>query len=98
MARVQSEPTPQDEAELLAWIEADPRHAVAFAKAEAAWDAAERLKCVAADIQLSSPAAVVDTKPRSRPSRNWLIALALPLTLFIIAALIIFYSVGAADL
>ena len=48
LAKLNSDPTPQEEAEICDWVERDPCHAVAFARAEAAWDAAERLKSAAA--------------------------------------------------
>lgn len=52
-----------DEAErrqIEAWIDADPRHAVAFARMEAAWDAAERLR--------ASPPAVEATPEPQAPA------------------------------
>jgi ferric-dicitrate binding protein FerR (iron transport regulator) len=37
-------PTPELEAELATWIDLDPAHAVAYARAELAWEEAARLK------------------------------------------------------
>ena len=39
-----SDPSPAAEAELAEWIARDPAHAVAFARAELAWEEAARLK------------------------------------------------------
>ncbi|MDF0545761.1 FecR domain-containing protein [Sphingobium sp. H39-3-25] len=44
------------------WIEADPRHAVAFARAEAAWEYAERLK--ARPIEDVAPQPAKSGKPK----------------------------------
>lgn len=92
LARLQSEPTPQHEAELWEWVEAHPSHAVAFAQAEAAWDAAERLKCVATDIPLSSPTEVFGVRQQKRLSRNLLIVAALAAMPFIIGALVMLFD------
>ena len=97
LAKLLSDPKPQDEAELWAWVEADARHAVAFAKAQAAWDAAERLKCAATKIALAAPTDVVGEYHRRRASRKWWIAAAVAGTMIVIAALILLYSFGATD-
>jgi transmembrane sensor len=43
------------------WIEADPRHAVAFARMEAAWEAGERLRAVPPPVETTAP--VVEAPP-----------------------------------
>lgn len=88
LARLNSDPTPQDEAEICEWVESDPRHAVAFARAEAAWEAAERLKSAAAEVNLPPMAAIVSEEQQRRLSRNIMIAAAIALMLFIIAAIV----------
>jgi transmembrane sensor len=88
LARLNSDPTPQDEAEICEWIDADPRHAVAFARAEAAWEATERLKSAAADVTLPPLAAIVSEEQQRRLSRNIMVAAAVAVMLFIVAAIV----------
>nr|WP_218647386.1 FecR domain-containing protein [Sphingobium lactosutens] len=88
LARLNSAPTPQDEADICEWIEADPRHAVAFARAEAAWEAAERLKSAAADITLPPLQAIVSEEQQRRLSRNIMVAAAVAVMLFVVAAIV----------
>lgn len=88
LARLNSDPTPQDEAQACAWVEADPRHAVAFARAEAAWEAAERLKSAAADVDLPPMEQIVSEEQQRRLSRNIMAAAAIALLLFIVAAIV----------
>jgi transmembrane sensor len=45
------------------WIEADPRHAVAFARMEAAWEAGERLKASPPSIETPEALAEFENKP-----------------------------------
>jgi transmembrane sensor len=40
------EPSAEDRDAIYRWVEECPEHAVAFAKAEAAWEQAERLKAI----------------------------------------------------
>jgi transmembrane sensor len=54
VARLQADARGATPAAVQAWIAADPRHAVAFARAEAAWETAERLR--ADPPPLASPA------------------------------------------
>nr|WP_301287327.1 FecR domain-containing protein [Sphingobium sp. OAS761] len=88
LARLNSDPSPQDEAEICAWVESDPRHAVAFARAEAAWDAAERLKSAAAEITLPPLQVIVSEEQQRRLSRNIMVAAAVAVMLFIVAAIV----------
>jgi transmembrane sensor len=44
VARLQADPDAAERQAISDWIEADPRHAVAFARMEAAWDLAGRLR------------------------------------------------------
>ncbi|MBV2146990.1 FecR domain-containing protein [Sphingobium sp. AS12] len=88
LARLNSDPSPQDEAEICEWVEADPSHAVAFARAEAAWEAAERLKSAAADVTLPPMAQIVSEEQQRRLSRNIMVAAAVAVMLFIVAAIV----------
>lgn len=88
LARLKSAPSPADEAEIYAWIDADPRHAVAFARAEMGWEAAERLKSSAANISLPPPEAVISEEVQRRITRNVLIATVIAVLLFIVAAIV----------
>ncbi|MCI4589647.1 FecR domain-containing protein [Sphingobium sp. BYY-5] len=88
LARLNSDPTPEDEAEICEWIEADPRHAVAFARAETAWEAAERLKSAAADISLPPLQPIISEEQQRRLSRNIMAAAAIAVLLFIVAAIV----------
>jgi ferric-dicitrate binding protein FerR (iron transport regulator) len=63
--------------EIYRWIEERPAHAVAFAEAEAAWDAAERLKarCIetaesAAAPDMPEDNAALPRQPAIRPVRD----------------------------
>ncbi|HWV12725.1 MAG TPA: FecR domain-containing protein [Sphingobium sp.] len=88
LARLNSNPTPQDEAEICAWIEADPSHAIAYARAEAAWEAAERLKSAAAEVNLPPIVEVVTEEQQRRLSRNIMIVAGVAVILFILAAIV----------
>ncbi|MBL8267232.1 DUF4880 domain-containing protein, partial [Steroidobacter sp.] len=49
VARIQSQAvTPETREELARWMDADPAHAVAYLRAEAAWERMERLKAMPA--------------------------------------------------
>ena len=88
LARLENNPSPQDEADICAWIEADPRHAVAFARAEAAWDASERLNSAAADITLPPLQPTLSEEDQRRLSRNIMVAAGVAILLFIVAAIV----------
>ena len=88
LARLNSDPSPDDEAAICAWIEADPRHAVAFARAEAAWDASERLKSAAADITLPPIQQIISEADQRRLSRNIMVAAGVAILLFVFAAIV----------
>ncbi|MEJ7935160.1 FecR domain-containing protein [Sphingobium sp. AN558] len=88
LARLNCDPTTQDEQDACRWIEADPRHAVAFARAEAAWEATDRLKSGAAKITLPPLAAIISEIDQRRLSRNIMIAAAISVLLFIVAAIV----------
>ncbi|BBD97851.1 DUF4880 domain-containing protein [Sphingobium amiense] len=88
LARLNSNPSPQDEADICTWVESDPRHGVAFARAEAAWEEAERLKSAAADVTLPPLAAIVSEEQQRRLSRNIMAVAAVAVLLFIIAAVV----------
>ncbi len=97
LARLNSGPTPQDEAEICRWVEADPRHAVAFARAEAAWETAERLKSPAAEVNLPPMAAIVSEEQQRRLSRNIMMAAAAAVFLFIVAAIVTMRTFSGID-
>lgn len=97
LARLNSCPSPEDEAEICRWVEADPRHAVAFARAEAAWDAAERLKSAAAEVNLPPMEAIVSEEQQRRLSRNIMIAAAVAVMLFIVAAIVTVRTFSGVD-
>lgn len=65
-ARVQSGSA--DAAEVEAWLDADPAHAVAFARVESAWERAERLKAL--------PPSALAPEPAFQPTRRMAAALA----------------------
>ncbi len=97
LARLNSDPTAQDEAEICAWLEADSRHAVAFAQAEAAWEATERLKSSAADVTLPPIESFVSEEYQQRLSRNIMIAAAVAVLLFIVAAVVTVRTFNGID-
>ncbi len=94
LARLNADPTPEDEARICAWVEYSPAHAIAFARAEAAWDAAERLKSAAADI--TRPPIVNEANQR-RLSRNIMVAAAVAVMLFIVAAIVTVRTFSGVD-
>lgn len=97
LARLNSDPTSEDESEFCEWIEADPRHAVAFARAEAAWEAAERLKSAAADVTLPPLEQIVSEEQQRRLSRNIMVAAAVAVMLFIVAAIVTVRTFSGVD-
>ncbi|MEC3911103.1 FecR domain-containing protein [Sphingobium sp. CR2-8] len=97
LARLNSAPTPEDESEICAWVESDPRHAVAFARAEAAWEAAERLKSAAADVTLPPLAQIVSEEQQRRLSRNIMIAAAAAVLFFLVAAVVTVRTFSGTD-
>lgn len=97
LARLNSNPTAQDEAEVCAWIEADPLHAIAYARAEAAWEAAERLKSAAAEVNLPPIVEVVTEEQQRRLSRNIMIVAGVAVILFIFAAIVTVRTFSGVD-
>lgn len=61
---------------------------MAFAQAEVAWEAAERLKSSAAKVKLPPLAAIIDEEAQRRLSRNIMVAAAVAVMLFIVAAVV----------
>lgn len=61
--------TPAERQEIYAWVAADPRHAVAFARMEAAWEASGRLR--AAPPLLDPPQAKDQSEPVAEPGRTF---------------------------
>jgi transmembrane sensor len=97
LARLNSDPSPEEEAEICEWIESDPRHAVAFAQAEFAWEAAERLKSAAAEITLPPLQQIVSEEQQRRLSRNIMVAAAVAVMLFIVAAIVTVRTFSGVD-
>ncbi|MDX3899517.1 MAG: FecR domain-containing protein [Sphingobium sp.] len=97
LARLNSDPSPEDESLICAWVEADPRHAVAFGRAELAWEAAERLKSGAVDIVLPPPETIVSEEEQRRISRNIMIAAGIAILLFIVAAVVTVRTFNGVD-
>ncbi len=97
LVRLNGTPTPEEEAEICAWIESNPRHAVAFARAEAAWEVTDRLKSAAAEITLPPIEEIVSEEDQRRLSRNIMIAAALAVLLFIIAAIVTVRTFSGVD-
>ncbi|MGK2911392.1 MAG: FecR/PupR family sigma factor regulator [Sphingobium sp.] len=69
---LQSEPSAFERSQIDAWIEANPAHAVAFAKAEAAWEQAERLKASGHTIDCTEQEPVIQS-PSSGRYRGFMI-------------------------
>ena len=65
LARLLGDPSEADRQVIADWVDADPHHAVAFARMQAAWDSAERLR--ASPSQLN---AFVQPTPPARPRRH----------------------------
>jgi transmembrane sensor len=78
-------------------VEADPRHAIAFARAEAAWEAAERLKSAAAEVNLPPMAEIASEEQQRRLSRNIMMAAAAAVILFIVAAVVTVRTFNGVD-
>lgn len=86
LARLSLDPPPDEIEAICAWIDASPDHAVAFARAESAWEHADRLKAApgydfAADV--ASPPQYVAS---AGMSRRMFIAAMFALFLFVTAA------------
>src|SRR3546814_11067111 len=97
LASVNSCPLTEVESEICRWVEGDPRHAVAFARAEAAWEAAERLKSAAAEVNLPPLETIVSEEQQRRLSRNIMIAAAVAVMLFIVAAIVTVRTFSGVD-
>ncbi|MFC3441359.1 FecR family protein [Sphingobium rhizovicinum] len=97
LARLNDGVSPEEESDICDWIEADPSHAVAFARAESAWEAAERLKSAAADITLPPLQQIVSEEQQRRLSRNIMVAAAVAVMLFIVAAIVTVRTFSGVD-
>jgi transmembrane sensor len=71
VARLQGEIDETERQSIYAWVAADPRHAVAFARMEAAWEAGARLR--ASPPPIDDTPANEDALPRVSPSRRALV-------------------------
>jgi transmembrane sensor len=78
------------------WIEADPRHAVAFARMEAAWEAGDRLRASPPPIKASDAASEINGKPRV--SRRTLVGAGLAASIATVGATVAWRYVGDVDL
>lgn len=70
---------------------------MAFARAEAAWDAAERLKSAAADISLPPLETIVSEEEQRRLSRNIMLAAGIAVLFFIVAAVVTIRTFNGVD-
>ncbi|MGH1560868.1 FecR family protein [Caulobacter segnis] len=67
LVRLHNGADPSERQAIFDWIEADPRHAVAFARMEAAWEAGERLKASPPSLDpLEAPGDIEPSRPVSR--------------------------------
>ncbi|MDX3909095.1 MAG: DUF4880 domain-containing protein [Sphingobium sp.] len=94
LVRLQSEPDAEEQSRIWAWIEADPAHAVAFARAEAAWEQTERLKSSTHPIDLQAEAtaenlyeeSIVPASRWSKAQRSFMIGGAVAASLLLVGA------------
>jgi transmembrane sensor len=78
------------------WIEADPRHAVAFARMEAAWEAGERLR--ASPPPIEAPDVPVDREDKPPVSRRALIGGAIAASVAAVSATAVWRYASDVDL
>lgn len=78
------------------WIEADPRHAVAFARMEAAWEAGDRLR--ASPPPIEAPDAAAEINGRSRVSRRTLVGAGLAASIATVGATVAWRYTSDVDL
>jgi transmembrane sensor len=88
--RLSLEPTPDESESIYRWIDESPAHAVAFARAEAAWDAAERLKAA------PKPQPLPQLKP-SRLSRRMFAGAMIAASLFVAATIVTVRTLNDVD-
>ena len=69
---MQADPSAAERREIFDWIEADPHHAVAFARMEAAWELAGRLR--ANPPTLEKTELLIDGDPDQWLSRRRIVA------------------------
>ncbi|MGA0601230.1 FecR family protein [Caulobacter sp. KR2-114] len=69
VARLANGASEAERREIEAWIDADPHHAVAFARMEAAWEASERLRASPPAMEATAAA----PPPENRPARRGVI-------------------------
>ncbi|KQV56802.1 MULTISPECIES: FecR family protein [unclassified Caulobacter] len=78
------------------WIEADPRHAVAFARMEVAWEVGDRLRASPPPIEAPEAATDVDDKPRV--SRRALVGAGLAASIATVGATVAWRYASDVDL
>lgn len=78
------------------WIDADPHHAVAFARMEAAWEAGERLR--ASPPPIEGPDAAADTGGGTRVSRRTLVGGGLAASIATVGATVAWRYASDVDL
>jgi transmembrane sensor len=81
---------------ILEWIDADPRHAVAFARMEAAWEAGERLR--ASPPPIEAPDAAADAGGAPRISRRALVGGGLAASIATVGATVAWRYASDVDL
>lgn len=87
LARLNLDPEPDEAEAIYRWIDEDPAHAIAFARAEAAWEAAARLK--SGLVAVSTDPDPIPLESRSaRFSRRMLAGAMIAASLFIVAAIV----------
>lgn len=97
LVKSEADPSSETQLEIDAWLEADPRHAIAYARAEMAWEATDRLKSAAADLSLPPRQVYVSEEQQRRISRNIMIAAAVSVLLFIVAAVVTVRTFSGVD-
>jgi transmembrane sensor len=70
VARLASGVSPAERQEIYGWVGADPRHAVAFARMEAAWEASERLRAAPPPLERVEQHAVLPVLGRGVSRRG----------------------------
>jgi transmembrane sensor len=100
VVRLQEGASPSERQAIADWIEADPRHAVAFARMEAAWEAGDRLRACPPPIEAphATSHATADIGGRLRVSRRTLVGAGLAASVATVGATVAWRYVGDVDL
>jgi transmembrane sensor len=104
VVRLQEGADPSERQAIADWIEADPRHAVAFARMEAAWEAGGRLRASPPPIEAldgaphAAPHAAMDIGGKLRVSRRALVGAGLAASVATVGATVAWRYAGDVDL